>query len=106
MFARVRLLTAEVVDSLVVPEESVFTVGEDRFVYRIVSGRAERRKVETGMRTDGKVEIASGLSATDRVVTDGHIKLREGTAVRVAGDPATPAPVGKAETVPAPKGRT
>lgn len=105
MFARVRLLTAEVVDSLVVPEESVFTVGEDRFVYRIVSGRAERRKVETGMRADGKVEIASGLSATDRVVTDGHIKLREGTAVRVAGDPA-PAPLGKAEAGPAPKGRS
>ena len=103
MFARVRLLTAEMVDSLVVPEESIFTVGEDRFVYRIVAGRAERRKVETGMRADGKVEIASGLSATDRVVTAGHIKLREGSPVRVAGDPA---PVGKAVTAPASKGPT
>ena len=103
MFARVRLLTAEVVDSLVVPEESVFTVGEDRFVFRIVEGRAERRKVETGMRVDGRVEIASGLSATDRVVTAGHIKLREGALVRVAGDPV-PTPVGRVGTVPNPKG--
>ena len=105
MFARVRLLTAEVVDSLVVPEESIFTVGEDRFVYRIVEGRAERRKVETGMRAGGKVEIASGLSATDRVVTAGHIKLREGAPVRVAGDPAA-TPLGKAVTAPNSKGPT
>ncbi|MGE0357296.1 MAG: efflux RND transporter periplasmic adaptor subunit [Burkholderiales bacterium] len=105
MFARVRLLTAQSVDSLVVPEESIFTVGEDRFVYRIVEGRAERRKVETGLRAGGKVEIASGLAATDRVVTAGHIKLREGASVRVAGDPA-PGSVGKAEASPEPKGRT
>lgn len=105
MFARVRILTAEIVDSLVVPEESIFTVGEDRFVYRIVGGKAERRKVETGQRSGGKVEIASGLAATDRVVTAGHIKLREGASVRVAGDPA-PSSMGKAEASSDPKGRT
>ena len=90
MFARVRLLTSEARDSLMIPEESIFPVGDDKFVYKVVDGRAMRQKVDIGLRREGKVEILGGLTAADTVVTDGIVKLRDGAPVRVAKAAAVP----------------
>jgi membrane fusion protein (multidrug efflux system) len=90
MFARVRLFTSEARDSAMVPEESLFPVGEDKYVYKVVDGKAVRQKVDIGQRRDGKVEIVSGLSAEDVVVTAGHLKIRDGAAVTIAQQPAAP----------------
>jgi membrane fusion protein, multidrug efflux system len=84
MFARVRLLVDETRESLLIPEEAVFPVGEDKFVFRIVDGRAQRQKVDIGQRRDGKVEILAGLQPVDRVVTQGQLKIRDGAPVRTA----------------------
>jgi membrane fusion protein (multidrug efflux system) len=95
MFARVRLFTSGVQDTLVVPEESLFPVGDDKYVYKVVDGKAMRQKIEIGARREGRVEVVNGLTAEDVVVTAGVIKLREGVAVRVANtpSPAEPKPV-------------
>jgi membrane fusion protein (multidrug efflux system) len=106
MFARVRLLTSEERESLMIPEESIFPVGDDKYVYKVVDGRAMRQKVEIGQRREGKVEILGGLTAADPVVTAGVVKLRDGAPVRVANAPASPPPVGKADAVPPPKGNS
>lgn len=84
MFARVRLLTSALKEAIMVPEESLFPVGEEKYVYRVVDGRARRQKVEIGLRREGKVEIVAGVGAGDIVVTAGHQKIRDGAAVRVA----------------------
>ena len=104
MFARVRMLTSEMRDSLMIPEESLFPVGDDKYVYKVVDGRAQRQKVEIGQRRDGKVEILGGLGAQDMVVTAGVVKLRDGAPVRVANSTAAQPPVGKAEPAPVGKG--
>lgn len=105
MFARVRLLTSDVRDSLVIPEESIFPVGDDKFVYKVVEGRAERQKIEIGQRRDGKVEVLAGLGAQDRIVTAGVVKVRDGAMLKVAATRLSPPfphrPFGKAETAPA-----
>jgi membrane fusion protein (multidrug efflux system) len=90
MFARVRLFTSDVRDSAMVPEEALFPVGDDKYVWKVLDGKATRQKVEIGQRRDSKVEIVSGLGTSDMVVTEGHLKMREGVAVRLA-DPAAPA---------------
>jgi membrane fusion protein, multidrug efflux system len=92
MFARVRLFTSGLKDTLVVPEESLFPVGDDKYVYKVVDGKAARQKIEIGARREGRVEVVNGLEADDVVVTAGVIKLREGVAVRVANAPAPGAP--------------
>jgi membrane fusion protein (multidrug efflux system) len=102
MFARVRLFTSGSKDTLVVPEESLFPLGEDKYVYKVVDSKAMRQKVEIGQRREGRVEIVNGLSPEDTVVTAGVIKLRDGVAVTVANQGA-PAPVGKSD-VPKTKG--
>jgi len=107
MFARVRLLTSEARDSLMIPEESIFPVGDDKYVYKVVDGRAMRQKVEIGLRREGKVEIMGGLAPADLVVTAGIVKLRDGAPVRVANAPAANQPVGRADPpAPAPKGNS
>jgi membrane fusion protein (multidrug efflux system) len=84
MFARVRLLTDAKADSMVVPEQALVPQGEDQFVFKVVDGRAQRVKVDIGQRRDGNVEILRGLAPADLVVTAGHLKIRDGTTVRLA----------------------
>ncbi len=94
LFARVRLLTKEARDTLVVPEQALVPQGQEQYVFRIVDGKAVRVKVRVGQRGDGKVEIVEGLDAGDVVVTAGQLKIRDGAPVRqaAAGDagPAKP----------------
>jgi membrane fusion protein (multidrug efflux system) len=98
MFARVRLFTTDSKDTIVVPEESLFPLGDDKYVYKVVDGKAARQKIEIGQRREGKVEVLNGLVPEDVVVTAGVIKLREGVPVTLAKSAPAPAPaVGKSD---------
>ena len=88
MFARVRLLFSQTKPVMVIPEQALVPSGSEQFVFKIVDGKAQRTKVETGQRTTGAVEIVAGLAENDVVVTAGQMKLREGVAVRHIGTPA------------------
>ena len=84
MFARARLVLRENPEALVIPEEALIPQGAEVFVYRVDAGKAQRIAVKPGLRTDGKVEILSGLSEGDQVVTAGQLRLqRDGQEVRV-----------------------
>ena len=84
MFARVKLLTKDERDALVLPEQALVPQGEEQFVFRVVDGKAARTKVELGQRREGKVEVVRGLSPGETVVTAGQLKLRDGTPVTLA----------------------
>ena len=49
---------------------------------------AERRNVEAGERRDSLVHIRSGLKANEQVVTNGQLKLDDGTLIMLTEDPA------------------
>jgi membrane fusion protein (multidrug efflux system) len=99
MFARVRLFTSGNKDTLVVPEESLFPLGDDKYVYKVVDGKAARQKIVIGQRREGRVEVSEGLVPEDIVVTAGVIKLREGAPVTIVNTAPVPAPVGKSDSV-------
>jgi membrane fusion protein (multidrug efflux system) len=82
MFARVTLLVDEREQAIVVPETALVPVGENQFVYCVVDGKAVMTKVRTGQRRKGQVEIVEGLSPDSVIVTEGTVKLRDGSAVR------------------------
>ena len=103
MFARVRLITRDQQDALVVPEQTIVPQGDEQFVYKVVDGKALRTKVAVGQRRDGKVEIMSGLAAGDTVVSAGQQKLRDGVPVAVAGNGAIPVAGGPAKNAPQPE---
>ena len=91
MFARVRLITRDAKDALVLPEQALVPQGDQQFVYRVVDGKALRTKIDVGQRRDARVEILNGLAKDDVVVTAGQLKLRDGAAVTVA-EAAKPPP--------------
>lgn len=90
MFARVALILATRSNALVVPEQAMVPFGGEQFVYRVVDGKAVQTRVEPGRRMDGKVEIKSGVSAGDKVITAGQMKLRDGMPVAVLDNKAAP----------------
>ena len=104
MFARVRLFTSGSKDALVVPEEALFPLGDDKYVYKVVEGKATRQKIEIGARREGRVEVVNGLTPEDVVVTAGVIKLREGVAVQIANSPASGASKPAMNAAPKSKG--
>ena len=99
MFARVNALFALKQAALSVPEEAIVPMGGKQFVIKAVPPEAvpnagplppdtklvsQRTEVKLGARRPGKVEILSGLSATDTVVVAGQHRLqKDGTALRV-----------------------
>jgi membrane fusion protein (multidrug efflux system) len=76
-------------NSLSVPEISVVAEGSKSFVYIVDQSKqpavAAKTEVVLGSRERGLVEVVSGLEAGDLVVTDGVLKLRPNTPVRLSG---------------------
>ena len=64
-------------DALSVPDTSIVMEGEKSYVY-IVSDKniTNKTEVDIGLRSDGKVEILSGLSEGDQIVAEGLKKVR------------------------------
>ncbi|MES2441913.1 MAG: efflux RND transporter periplasmic adaptor subunit [Pseudomonadota bacterium] len=71
--------------SLAVPELAVVGEGDQTFVFIVENGSAKRVAVRTGLHQNGMVEIVSGLSPGQRVVTEGVVKITDGAKVRLAG---------------------
>ena len=86
LFAHVNLIVERRENALLLAERALVPIGNDQFVFTIVDGKATRVKVRIGQRRGGQVEVVEGLSAGDRVVTDGQIKLNDGMPVMVIGD--------------------
>src|SRR5690606_6629421 len=83
LFARVRIVIDRRENAVLVPESAVFAEGRQRFVYRVVDGRAALTPIELGHRRPGEVEVVAGLAAGDVVVTAGHQQIRDGARVEV-----------------------
>jgi membrane fusion protein, multidrug efflux system len=86
LFARVTLeADGGTREALMLPEQALLQQGDTRYVYRVVDGKAVRSDVQTGRRVPGRIEIVSGLSAGDQVVTAGQSKpmMFGGAAVSV-----------------------
>ena len=92
MLLSVRLLLPQR-ETLVIPEIAVIQVGTRAFVYRVkVDDTVEQVEVQLGARRLGEVEIRAGIEVGDRIVQDGTVKLRQGSRIRVAENPADPHP--------------
>ena len=83
MFAQAELVTAEKQNALTVPETAVLTRDGKPVVFVVVDGKAQRRDVTTGLRADGKLEIATGVQSGEQVVVVGQNLLNDGDAVTV-----------------------
>ena len=106
MFARVRLITRDERDAMIVPEQALVPQGQEQYIFRVVDGRAQRVKVEVGQRRDAKAEIVQGLEPQDVVVTAGQLKLRDGIEVKVSRVDAGNAQPAKADDAASPRAKS
>ena len=72
-------------NAIVIPEEAIWPVGQDKTVFVVVDGKAQQRVVQIGVRQPGVVEILSGLDEGETIVTAGQMKLHDGAAVQAVG---------------------
>lgn len=84
LFVQVNVSLGARENAIVIPEQAIWPIGQQKTVYVVVDGKAERRDVSLGERQPGSVEILSGLEVGDVIVTAGQMKLYEGAAVRSA----------------------
>ena len=88
MFLTVSLLKEDV-QALMVPEQAIVPERSRQFVYVVgADDVVELREVHTGRRRPGEVEVLEGLSAGERVISEGTQKARPGEPVSVIGGTA------------------
>ncbi|HYJ80791.1 MAG TPA: efflux RND transporter periplasmic adaptor subunit [Longimicrobiaceae bacterium] len=97
MFIEARLATETRANAVVVPEDAVQPLRTANVVWAVVDGKASRRVVQLGVRSQGVVEIASGVQDGEQVVVGGLERMAEGMPVAprpggAAGTGAPPAP--------------
>jgi membrane fusion protein (multidrug efflux system) len=85
MFLTVRLLRRDVT-ALVVPEQAIVPERSEQFVF-VVGGEevVEKRRVSTGRRRPGQVEVLEGLTEGELVIAEGTQKARDGEKVEIVG---------------------
>ena len=81
MFARFSIGYENHENALVIPADALLDDADDQAVFVVSNGQVQRRVVETGITTDGNVEIIGGLLDSDVVVVVGQSALRDGSKV-------------------------
>ncbi|MDW2742110.1 MdtA/MuxA family multidrug efflux RND transporter periplasmic adaptor subunit [Atlantibacter subterraneus] len=99
-FVNARMLVDTQQDAIVIPTAALQMGNDGHFVWVLNSdNKVSKHTVTTGIQDSEKVVIAAGLSAGDRVVTDGIDRLTEGASVEVveAHNAQTEAPSQKSQ---------
>lgn len=90
MFLRVRVMTEEQRDALMVPKAAVLAEGDRSIVFVVRDGRATKVVLEPGLEERDFIECKSrsddGLSLQDKVIVSGHEDLKDQTTVEVSPD--------------------
>ncbi len=81
MFATVKIGIERKIDALLVPAEAVVMEKNNAFVFTVVDGKAKKVAVKIGFSDAGKMEIVSGVAASDRVILVGKQTLTDGQPV-------------------------
>ena len=101
MFASVYIITETRQNTLVIPKKALVLEGEGNQVFTFETdpesgrGQAQRRRIEIGFTDSDRLEILSGLSQGEQVITVGQEGLRPGSPVRLVGEAAPPAFAGR-----------
>ncbi|PIX96924.1 MAG: hypothetical protein COZ24_07985 [Hydrogenophilales bacterium CG_4_10_14_3_um_filter_63_21] len=83
MFARAHLVKETIADAITVPAYSLVPeTGGGYAAFVVQDGKAERRKLDTGIEVAGRVRIVNGLKTGDKLIIAGQEKLKDGAAVK------------------------
>ena len=66
-----------------IPTESLIPDISGQKVFILRNGKSTYSRVETGVRTDSKIQITKGLNTGDTVLTTGIMQLKAGAEVKI-----------------------
>lgn len=83
MYAEVKLLLQQRKDALTVPVQAVVQGGNETYVLTLDDqGRVQKRTVQLGEQSSSRVEILSGISENERVISAGQSNYEVGQVVK------------------------
>jgi len=83
MFSRVNIVYERRAQALQIPRAALVEADGGPVVFVVANGKAESRRVQTGLANGGSIEVLSGLKDADPVVVVGQNGLKSGNEVRV-----------------------
>jgi membrane fusion protein (multidrug efflux system) len=83
-FVRIEFSLEETEDALMIPTESIIPILKGQKVFVSRGGKAEEVKVETGLRSENKVQILKGLAIGDTVIATGIMQLKPGSILNIS----------------------
>jgi membrane fusion protein (multidrug efflux system) len=75
-YVSVEVTKQEIRDALAIPSESIIPEMGKNIVYLFKDGRAQPVEIATGLRTESHVQVQSGLTPGDTLITTGVMQLR------------------------------
>lgn len=81
-FAHVQVVLNFSDNALLIPTQSVVPVLKGKKVFVSRNGLADEVMIETGERTEDQVQVLSGLTAGDTVLTTGILQVRKGSPLK------------------------
>lgn len=82
-FARINLILETIPEALLIPTQAVIPEMNGKKVYLYQNGSVASQSIETGIRTENTVQVTSGLSEGDTVITTGILQINQGSQVNV-----------------------
>jgi membrane fusion protein (multidrug efflux system) len=82
-FVSMEIERASMADALSVPSEAIIPEMGRNLVYLYRGGKAQPAEIETGLRTDSRVQAIAGLTPGDTLITSGVMQLRTGMDVTI-----------------------
>ncbi len=82
MFARAEVVIGTHPSAIQIPIDAVSRLENEQYVYVVTNGKAQRVDVKIGTRDGDRVEIAEGLSGSERVIVSGKDLVHDGTPVQ------------------------
>jgi RND family efflux transporter MFP subunit len=88
MFAQVELQYDAKSAAILVPKRAVMMMDNTNSVFVVNNGKSSRKTIEIGYGSEAYVEVVSGLSVGDMVVTAGQASLKEQSDVTIVNNPS------------------
>jgi membrane fusion protein (multidrug efflux system) len=80
-FAEIELVLEELEDALMIPTEALVPDLEGQKIFVARGGVAQEQRVETGLRTEDRIQVTAGLEPLDTVITTGILQIVSGMPV-------------------------
>lgn len=82
-FSRINLILEVIPDALLIPTEAVIPELNGKRVFLYKGGKVVSQSIQTGLRDEKNVEVATGLNPGDTVITTGVLQINHGSEVNI-----------------------